>query len=81
MSGVDAPSRVEFTEHARWQLTRRRMGLDLIESVVLEAHQQRQRNSGRADWRLRHRGVIVIYDWPGGDGDETTALVRSAWRR
>ena len=77
---MSGPSRVRFTEHARLRITRRRLGLDLIEAVVLEAHDRRGRNSGQADWRLFHRGVVILYDWSAGE-DETTALVRSAWRR
>ena len=77
---MSGPGRVRFTEHARMRITRRRLGLDMIESVVLQAHGERGRNPGQADWRLVHRGVVVLYDWPA-TGDETTALVRSAWRR
>ena len=77
---MSEPSRVRFTQHAHMRITRRRLGLDLIDSVVLEAHGRRGRNPGQADWRLVHRGVVVLYDWPAA-GDETTALVRSAWQR
>lgn len=76
---MSGPGRVRFTDHARRQLARRRLGLDLIEALVLEAHGQRRGNPGRADWRLELRGVVVVYDWPADDA--ATALVRSAWRR
>jgi len=59
---------------------RRGIGRDLIEAVVLEAHDRRRRNPGRADWRLLHRGIVVLYDWPVA-GDPTLALIRTAWRR
>lgn len=74
------PSRVRFTGHASSRHAARRISRDLIEAVILEAHDRRERNPGRADWRLTDRGIIVVYDWPV-DGDGSLALVRSAWRR
>lgn len=76
---MSGPGRVRFTDHARRQIARRRLGLDLVEALVLESHGQRRSNPGRANWRLEVRGVVVLYDWPSEDA--ATALVRSAWRR
>ncbi|MGH3609254.1 MAG: hypothetical protein ACRDRD_14350 [Pseudonocardiaceae bacterium] len=77
---MTGPSRVRFTAHARLRLDRRRLGLDQVETLVLEAHERRTRNQGQADWRLAQGEIIVLYDWPAAE-DQTLALVRSAWRR
>jgi hypothetical protein len=77
---MSSPTRARFGDHARRPIPQRRLSRDQVEAVVIPGHDQRTRNSGRADWRLRHRGIVVLYDWPD-DGDPTSVLVRSAWRQ
>jgi hypothetical protein len=77
---VRAPTRIRFTRHARIRVERRRLSLNQVETIVLEAHGRRTRNQGRADWRLVVGEIVVLYDWPAA-GDESLALVRSVWRR
>lgn len=69
------PSRIRLRTHAE----RRGIGLDTIEELVLERFASRRANAGHAAWRVERRGVVVLFDHPV-DGDETVALVRSAWR-
>jgi hypothetical protein len=76
----DEPSHVRLSDHVHARAPSRRIGVDLVEAVVLEEHHLRRRDPGRADWRLEARGIVVLYDWPHG-ADPTTAFVRSVWRR
>ena len=78
---MPGPHLVRLTDHAAWRAERRGIGRDLIEALVLDAHEQWRANAGgAAEWRIEARGVVVVYDWPAGD-DRAVALVRSVWRR
>jgi hypothetical protein len=78
---MPGPHLVRLTDHAAWRAERRGIGRDLIEALVLEAHEQgRVNKGGAAAWRIEARGIVVLYDWPAGD-DRAAALVRSVWRR
>ena len=77
---MSGPTRVVLTDHARLRAAQRRIAVDAIEAAIVGAYDQRRVNQGSADWRVEHRGIVVLYDWPGG-GDVATAVVRSAWRQ
>ena len=73
------PHRVAFTDHAAERAARYAVAAAEIADVVLEEHSRRRSNPGAADWQVRGRGLVVVYDWPDA-GDETTARVVSMWR-
>lgn len=52
---------------------------DVVE-LVLRHHEQRRRNTGRAQWRVVVGAVTVLYDWPDGD-DAGTIRVVTLWSK
>lgn len=74
-----SPAIVAFTLHAERRAVERGLVLHELAELVLEHHDRRRRNSGRADWLVRAAGLAIAYDWPDGN-DSTTALVISTWR-
>lgn len=74
-----APRRVVFTDHAAERAARYAVPAVEVADVLLQEHPRRQVNPGAAEWRVRRRALVVVYDWPDGD-DETTARVVSLWR-
>ena len=46
--------------------------------AVLTDHHRRERNQGRAGWKLVAHGTVIVYDWPA-DNDVLTARVVSLW--
>jgi len=74
-----SPAIVAFTLHAERRAAERRLALHELAELVLEHHDRRRRNPGRADWVIRAGGVAIAYDWPDGT-DATTALVITLWR-
>jgi hypothetical protein len=75
-----APAIVAFTRHAERRLRERGIAPGDVADVVLTRHHRRRRNPGAADWLVAGQGIAVAYNWPD-EGDETTALVLSAWRQ
>jgi hypothetical protein len=72
------PSRVEFSTHARDRCEQYgRTPTDMAEAVLTD-HHRRERNQGRAGWKLVAHGTVIVYDWPA-DNDVLTARVVSLW--
>ena len=51
-----------------------------IETGLLDAHDERRRNSGSASWMVVLGYIVVIYEYPDRD-DPLTARVVTVWRR
>ncbi len=51
-----------------------------VEEALLAFHGSRERNTGAADWLLRHGRLAIAYNFPG-EGDELVAAVVTIWRR
>jgi hypothetical protein len=77
---VSGPSRADFTDHAAERADQYDVPYEEAVDAVLEEHSSRQRNAGRANWRVRRGRLVVVYDWPVS-GDSTLALIRSIWLR
>ena len=72
------PHRVVFTDHAVDRAERYGITYSEASDVVLDGHARRLRNPGAAEWQVRGRGLVVVYDWPDA-GDDATARVVSLW--
>jgi hypothetical protein len=61
---MPGPHLVRLTDQAAWRAERRGIGRDLIEALVLEAHEQRRVNKGGAaawpDRGSRHRRSLRL---------------------
>lgn len=73
-----------WTAHAALRLEQRSLSRSDVEHAIREAHGERQSNDGKADWLIAGTTALgvqfeAVYDHPVG-GDETTALIVSAWR-
>jgi hypothetical protein len=75
------PRRVTWSEHAL--VKARFLGLTRtdVERAVIERHGERLRNPGDADWKLVVGRLVVAYNHPDRDGDESTAAIVTLWRR
>ncbi len=51
-----------------------------VESVLLEHHRERRRNTGRARWQVAAGRLVIAYEHPDGD-DLLVARVVTVWRR
>lgn len=78
MPGV--PQRVRWTDHAYVKAGLLGAARVDIEQVIVEHHQDRQRNPGAAQWRLSMGPWVILYDHADGQ-DETTARIVTLWRR
>jgi hypothetical protein len=73
-----------WTRHAEERLTQRQLTRGDVEQAIREHHDDRQVNTGRADWLLSTSSAAgvpfeAVYDHPVS-GDATAVRIVSAWR-
>jgi hypothetical protein len=69
------PSIVGWTDHALLRAAEFAISRTDAEAVVVEGHASRRSNTGAGDWRATGRGIVVVYNWPTGDGPLYALLV------
>lgn len=74
------PHRVVLTAHAIDRAGEYGRTAADVADLVIDHHHERQRNTGRAAWRVSTAATTVLYDWPDGD-DASTARVVTLWAR
>ncbi len=80
MSGPSAPTRIEWSGHARAKALQLSASMIDVEDGLLASHARRTANTRSADWQVRVGPWMIAYDHPSGD-DATTAKIVTLWRR
>jgi hypothetical protein len=74
------PISVRWTLHALDKAQKLGFARRDVESTLLEHHRERQRNAGRARWRVVAGRLVIAYEHPEGD-DALVARTVTVWRR
>lgn len=74
------PVIVEWTAHAYVRADGLGVAPSDIEHAIMEGHRRRRANPRAADWLLDVGRLTVAYKHPR-NGDDSTALVVTVWRR
>jgi hypothetical protein len=74
------PISIRWTLHALEKAQQLGFTRSDVESALLEGHRERQRNAGRARWRVIAGKLVIAYEHPDGD-DPLVARVVTMWRR
>jgi hypothetical protein len=74
------PISIRWTLHALGKAQQLGFARRDVESALLEHHRERQRNPGRARWRVIIGRMAIAYEHPDGD-DPLVARVVTVWRR